>query len=86
MPVSPDINPMRVAPSAARRDWPIRQTLDPQGNVPAAWRLLMFQKNSALAQWYRQHQRMRRARARTMVVAMARKLLMSWWRLVRGRG
>ena len=51
--------------------------------IQMAWRFLMFQKNSALAQWYRA----RTADARcgthkTRIVALARKLLIAPWRFV----
>jgi len=51
--------------------------------VELAWRFLRFQNDSALAQWY--HQRTDNApRVRkTMIVALARKLLIALWRLVR---
>jgi len=51
--------------------------------VQLAWRFLRFQNDSALAQWY--HQRtdeVPRVR-KTMIVALARKLLIALWRLVR---
>jgi len=48
-----------------------------------AWRFLMFQKNSALAQWYRARTAdARGATRKTMIVALARKLLVALWRLV----
>ena len=52
-----------------------------RGMLQLAWRWLMFQKDSALAQWYR----LRTAGARrdvrkTMIVALARKLLIALWR------
>lgn len=51
--------------------------------VQLAWRFLLFQKNSALAQWYqRRTENAPRAR-KTMIVALARKLLIALWRLVR---
>ena len=48
-----------------------------RGMIQLAWRFLMFQKNSALAQWF--HLRTRK----TMIVALARKLLIALWRFVR---
>jgi transposase len=43
----------------------------------------MFQKNSALAQWYRRQTADRRGPTRkTMIVALARKLLVALWQLV----
>jgi transposase len=52
-----------------------------RGMLQLAWRWLMFQQDSALAQWYR----LRTAGARrdvrkTMIVALARKLLIALWR------
>jgi transposase len=48
-----------------------------------AWRFLMFQKNSTLAQWYRARTSdVRGATRKTMIVALARKLLIALWRLV----
>ena len=43
----------------------------------------MFQKNSALAQWYRMQTADSRGTTRkTMIVALARKLLVALWQLV----
>lgn len=54
-----------------------------RGMIQFAWRFLMFQKNSALAQWYRERTAGGRGDARkTMIVALARKLLIALWRLV----
>ena len=48
-----------------------------------AWRFLRFQKNSALARWYHARTVDRRGATRkTMIVALARKLLIALWRLV----
>jgi transposase len=48
-----------------------------------AWRFLMFQKDSALAQWYRERTANGRGDTRkTMIVALARKLLIALWRMV----
>jgi transposase len=48
-----------------------------------AWRFLRFQPQSALAQWYRERTRDGRGDIRkTMIVALARKLLIALWRLV----
>jgi transposase len=54
-----------------------------RGMIQLAWRFLWHQKDSPLAEWYR----MRTADARgdtrkTMIVALARKLLIMLWRLV----
>lgn len=54
-----------------------------RGIIQLAWRFLMFQKNSALAQWYRARTADGRGGARkTMIVALARKLLIALWRMV----
>ena len=54
-----------------------------RGMIQLAWRFLMFQKESALVQWYRSvTNEVRRAR-KIMIVALARKLLIALWRLVR---
>ena len=50
--------------------------------IQLAWRLLMFQK-SALAQWFRARTENARGTRKTMIVALARKLLIALWRLVR---
>ena len=43
----------------------------------------MFQKESALAQWFRSRtEGARGARKTTMIVALARKLLIALWRMV----
>ena len=48
-----------------------------------AWRWLMFQKDSALAQWYRARTaNARRDIRKKMIVALARKLLIALWRYV----
>ena len=52
-----------------------------RGMLQLAWRWLMFQKDSALAQWYRMRTENAPPRARkTMIVALARKLLIALWR------
>ena len=54
-----------------------------RGMIQLAWRFLKFQKGSALAQWYRERTAgARRGTRNTMVVALARKLLIALWRLV----
>ena len=54
-----------------------------RGLIQLAWRFLMFQKDSALAQWFRNRtEGVRGARKTTMIVALARKLLIALWRLV----
>ena len=54
-----------------------------RGMVQLAWRFLLFQKKSALAQWYRQRTENAPKTRKTMIVALARKLLIALWRLVR---
>jgi transposase len=54
-----------------------------RGMIQLAWRFLMFQKDSALAQWYRTRTADARGTTRkTMIVALARKLLVALWQLV----
>lgn len=54
-----------------------------RGMIQLAWRFLMFQKDSALAQWYRSRTAHARGGTRkTMIVALARKLLIALWRMV----
>jgi transposase len=53
------------------------------GMILLAWRFLRFQKDSALARWF--HSRTSDGRGgtrKTMIVALARKLLIALWRLV----
>jgi transposase len=53
------------------------------GMIQLAWRFLRFQKDSALAQWFRARTADGRSSTRkTMIVALARKLLIALWRLV----
>jgi len=52
------------------------------GMIQFAWRFLRHQPESALAQWFRQRtQDGRRDIRKTMIVALARKLLIALWRL-----
>ena len=54
-----------------------------RGLIQLAWRFLMFQKDSALARWFRERTcGPGGARRTTMIVALARKLLIALWRLV----
>src|SRR6476469_3897717 len=54
-----------------------------RGMIQLAWRFLMFQKDSALARWFRARtEGPSGARKTTMIVALARKLLIALWRLV----
>lgn len=52
-----------------------------RGMIQLAWRFLMFQKESALAQWFRARTAKARGTRKTMIVALARKLLIALWRL-----
>src|SRR5271169_3398470 len=54
-----------------------------RGMIQLAWRLLMFQKNSALTKWFRSRTENARGTRKPMIVALARKLLIALWRLVR---
>jgi transposase len=53
------------------------------GMIQLAWRFLWLQKDSALARWYRQRTEAAPGARKTMIVALARKLLIALWRLVR---
>ena len=53
-----------------------------RGMIQLAWRFLMFQKGSALAQWFQARTENTRGTRKTMIVALARKLLIALWRLV----
>src|SRR3974390_1094217 len=57
-----------------------------RGMIQLAWRFLMFQKDSALAQWFRVRTENARGTRKTMIVALARKLLILLCRSVRGGG
>jgi transposase len=52
-----------------------------RGMIQLAWRFLVHQKNSALAQWYQASVATGKKR-KTMTVALARKLLIALWRFV----
>ena len=54
-----------------------------RGIIQLAWRFLMFQKDSALARWFKDRTSgAQGARKTTMIVALARKLLIALWRMV----
>ena len=54
-----------------------------RGMIQLAWGFLLHQKNSVLAEWYRTRTAGARGGMRkTMIVALARKLLITLWRLV----
>jgi transposase len=53
-----------------------------RGLIQLAWRFLRFQKDSALGQWYRARTEGAVGRRKTtMIVALARKLLIALWRM-----
>jgi transposase len=55
-----------------------------RGMIQLAWRFLLHQQNSALAHWYRARTAEARGGMRkTMIVALARKLLVALWSFVR---
>jgi len=80
-------SPRILTPSGAKRR---EQGLAKAGNarvrrgmIQLAWRFLRFQQNSALARWYQARTADHRAATRkTMIVALARKLLIALWRFV----
>jgi transposase len=51
--------------------------------IQLSWRFLEFQKESALAKWFRARTENARASRKKMVVALARKLLIALWHFVR---
>jgi transposase len=54
-----------------------------RGMIQLAWRFLLFQKDSALTQWFRSRtDGVKGARKTKMIVALARKLLIALWRFV----
>ena len=53
-----------------------------RGMVQLAWRFLTYQKESALAQWYRARTENALRARKPMIVALARKLLIALWRFV----
>ena len=54
-----------------------------RGLIQLAWRFLLFQKESALAQWFQGRTTgVQGARKTKMIVALARKLLIALWRMV----
>jgi transposase len=54
-----------------------------KGMVQLAWRFLEFQKESALAKWYRARTENAPRLRKKMIVALARKLLIALWHFVR---
>jgi transposase len=54
-----------------------------RGMIQLAWRFLLFQQDSALAEWFRSRtEGANGARKTKMIVALARKLLIALWRMV----
>jgi len=54
-----------------------------KGMIQLAWRFLEFQKESALAKWFEVRTKNARTSRKKMIVALARKLLIALWHLVR---
>jgi transposase len=54
-----------------------------RGMVQLAWRFLNFQKESALAKWFRARTQNAPGSRNKMIVALARKLLIALWHFVR---
>jgi transposase len=53
-----------------------------RGMIQLAWRFLQFQKDSALAKWFRARTENTGASRKKMIVALARKLLIALWHFV----
>jgi transposase len=53
-----------------------------RGMIQLAWRFLMFQNKSALAQWFRSRTEHAPKTRKTMIVALARKLLITFWTML----
>jgi transposase len=51
--------------------------------IQLAWRFLKFQNESALAKWFEARTKNSRTSRKKMIVALARKLLIALWHLVR---
>ncbi len=70
---------------ARRREKGLARAGNPRvrrGMIQLAWRFLRFQRDSALARWYRARtEDAPRGARKTMIVALARKLLIALWRL-----
>jgi transposase len=75
------IEPFYPKPSVVRSDTGNARVR--RGMIQLAWRFLHFQKDSALAKWFRSRvQGAKDANKRTMIIALARKLLIALWRMV----
>jgi transposase len=82
-PLSPDR--ANLSPVQKRREKGLARSGNARvrrGMIQLAWRFLMFQKNSALAQWFQTRTEHARGTRKTMIVALARKLLIALWRRV----
>jgi transposase len=51
--------------------------------IQLAWRFLKYQKDSALSQWFAARTENARGARKKMIVALARKILIAVWHLVR---
>jgi transposase len=51
-----------------------------RGMIQLGWRFLRFQGDSALAKWYQARTETAKGTRKTMIVALARKLLIALWR------
>jgi transposase len=54
-----------------------------RGMIQLSWRFLNFQKDSALAKWFRARTENAPRLRKKMIVALARKLLIALWKLAR---
>jgi transposase len=54
-----------------------------KGMIQLAWRFLQFQKETTLAKWFEARTKNARTSRKKMIVALARKLLIALWHLVR---
>ncbi|PWT85712.1 MAG: hypothetical protein C5B58_02605 [Acidobacteria bacterium] len=52
------------------------------GMIQLPWRFIEFQKDSALAKWFRARTENTRGSHKKMIVALARRLLVALWRFV----
>jgi hypothetical protein len=62
---------------------PFRQRSGSTRHNPIGVAISHVQKDSTLAQWFRVRTESARGTRKTMIVALARKLLIALWRLVR---
>src|SRR5689334_17160296 len=71
----------RAAAGGGKRAWKAGNARARRGMVQLAWRFLNHQEHSALAQWFRARVAEGKKR-KTMIVALARKLLIALWRFL----